>query len=53
MTEEQETEAIVLLRLWLERLDYSDPYLDKPRVKALLDSLPAARMPSSTTKEQT
>jgi hypothetical protein len=34
-----EAETIALLRVWLERLDYSDPYLDKPKVEAFLNRL--------------
>jgi hypothetical protein len=35
---EAEGEAVALLRIWLERLDYSDPHGDKPKVKAYLSS---------------
>jgi hypothetical protein len=42
MNEQQQKQAISLLWLWLARLEYSDPYVDKKRVKEFLDSLGAA-----------
>ena len=39
MNDGLKAEIIAALKRWLERLDYSDPYLDKPMVKALLEKL--------------
>jgi len=45
---EAEGEAIVLLRRWLERLEYSDPHGDKPKVQAYLSSRSEGRNDKAT-----
>lgn len=39
MSEELKYEVIAMLRIWLIRLEYSDPFNDKPGVVALLGKL--------------
>lgn len=42
MIDQWKFEIIAALKLWLERLDFSDPHGDKPMVKALLEKLEAS-----------